>query len=31
MAVNLIAGNHDLILIKPATGSDDVSITGLIF
>lgn len=31
MTVNLTAGNHDLILVKPATGTDDVSITGLIF
>jgi hypothetical protein len=31
MAVNLTAGNHNLILVKPATAADDVGITGLIF
>jgi hypothetical protein len=31
MAVKLTVGNSDLILVKPAAGADDISITGLIF
>jgi hypothetical protein len=31
MAVNVTAGNDDLILVNPARGADDVSITGYFF
>jgi hypothetical protein len=31
MAVNVTAGNRDLMLVNPDRGADDISITGLIF
>jgi hypothetical protein len=31
MAVNLTAGNHDLMLVNPARFADGVSITGYFF